>query len=505
MKARVFVHREFPIGEVDAGIFGSFVEHLGRCVYTGLYEPGHPTADENGFRQDVLSLVRELGATIVRYPGGNFVSGFDWHDSIGPKESRPVRQDYAWKAMEPNAFGLDEFLKWCRLAGVEPMYAVNLGTGTPKSAQEIVEYCNFAGRSALSDMRRKNGSEKPYGIRTWCLGNEMDGPWQIGQKTAEEYGRIARETAKLMKFVDPTIRLCVCGSCTRNVETYGDWDFHVLREAYDYVDFLSIHSYFENRAHNLPNFLSAPAVLDKQICDAVALCDAAKAACKSKRRMMVALDEWNVWYRAGAEEHPETEWQVARPVLEEVYDMADVLVTGGCLLTLLAHVDRVKMANLAQLVNVIAPIMTQSGGKAWRQTIFHPFALTSRFGRGTSLRVSVDSPCYEDTGEIRGEVPFLQSAVVYHADTQEISVFAINRSLDEAMELTAEFGGFAVERIIDAIEIHNDDPGAVNTVEGDKVAPMQIPQERRSLQGDSLQATLQPLSWNLFRLKVAAQ
>ncbi len=502
MKTSIYVNRSFPIDAIDPNIYGGFLEHIGRCIYTGVYEPSHPKADKDGFRTDVLELVKELGMPITRYPGGNFVSGFDWKDAIGPKARRPQRPDYAWFAMEPNEFGVDEFMKWCRKAGTEAMYTVNLGTNTPKAAQELVEYCNFPKGTSWSDLRRRNGAAKPYGIKYWCLGNEMDGEWQIGHKTKEEYGRVALETAKMMKMVDPNLKLCVCGSSNRHMDTYGDWDYAVLREAYKYIDFLSIHAYFGNPTHDIPNFLACIELLERQIDDAIALCDAARAARKSPRRLMVALDEWNVWYRGQTDAPPETKWQAARPINEETYDMTDVLIIGGILQSLINHADRVKIANIAQTVNIIAPIMTEPNGRAWRQTIFHPFALTSRHGRGTALRVRMDSPAYQGTGEYKGDVSYLKAAVVHNEKAHELVVFALNRSLKEEMDLTAEFGGFEVDKLLEAREIHNDNPDAVNTADRQNVAPAAIPARRRALKGGRLTATLRPLSWNMFRLRV---
>ena len=503
MQTRIFVHRGFPVGEVDKNVFGGFVEHIGRCVYTGIYEPGHPKADKEGFRQDVIDLVKELGTPVTRYPGGNFVSGFDWKDSIGPKQSRPRRPDYAWKAMETNQFGLDEFVSWCRKADTEPMIAVNLGTNTPKAAQEIVEYCNFPKGSYWSDLRRKNGSKAPHAIKYWCLGNEMDGDWQIGHKTSGEYGRIAYETAKMMKMVDPDIKLCICGSCTRWMPTYGQWDYDILREAYNAVDFLSIHSYFGNPDHDIPNFLAMPEVLERQICDAIAICDAAAAVHKTTRRLMIALDEWNVWYRGDTNAAPETMWKEARPINEEIYDMTDVLVVGGVLQTLLAHADRVKIANIAQTVNIIAPIMTEPGGGSWKQSTFHPFALTSRYGRGTSLKVNVDSPAYKGTGEFKDDIPYLKSAVIHRADASEVVVFAINRSMDEAMDLTVELGGFSPDGIVEAVEIHHDNPDMVNSIKKQNVRPQAIAKSRMSLKDGIIRANLKPFSWNMLRIHVS--
>ena len=190
--AQLTIDPAFSIGPADRRLFGSFVEHMGRCVYGGIYEPGHPSADSRGLRRDVLELTRELGVSVVRYPGGNFVSGYRWEDGVGPVGDRPRRLDLAWKTIETNAFGLDEFMTWAAEAGVEPMMAVNLGTRGRPGGLDLLEYANHPGGTELSDLRRKHGAEDPYGVRLWCLGNEMDGPWQVGHKTADEYGRARR-------------------------------------------------------------------------------------------------------------------------------------------------------------------------------------------------------------------------------------------------------------------------------------------------------------------------
>src|SRR4029079_17650153 len=245
---KVLLDRDFAIGSTDRRLFGAFVEHLGRCVYDGIYEPGHPTADGKGFRGDVLKLVKELAPTIMRYPGGNFVSGYNWEDGVGPVEKRPRRLDLAWKSTEPNTFGTNEFADWCKLAGIEPMLAVNLGTRGPDEARDLIEYCNHPSGTRLSDLRREHGWEKPHDIKFWCLGNEMDGPWQMGSKTATEYGRIAYEAAKLMRLTDPTIELAACGSSGRTMATYGEWERIVLEHTFDQVEFISLHTYINDYA-----------------------------------------------------------------------------------------------------------------------------------------------------------------------------------------------------------------------------------------------------------------
>ncbi len=498
MKATVSVHAKFTIGDVDDRLFGGFIEHIGRCVYDGIYEPGHPEADEDGFRRDVAALVRDLKMPVTRYPGGNFVSGYDWHDTVGPRDRRPVRVDYAWEAMEPNQIGIDEFVKWCRKVNTAPIMAVNLGTGSAKSAQDLVEYCNFPKGSAWSDLRRKNGAEQPHGIKLWCLGNEMDGPWQIGHKTAEEYARIAHESGKMMKMADPSIELIVCGSSARDMPTFATWDARVLEETFDIADYVALHAYFgcrEGRA----SFFASPEALDRQIRGIIAVCDFAAAERKSDRKINLALDEWNVWYRGDTKAHPETRFQAARPINEEIYDMADVIVVGGLMMTMLEHADRLKIGCVAQTVNDIALIMTRPGGGAWKQTTYYPFYYTSRYGRGTVLKTHTESPGY-GSKVCSYPVPYVKSVAVRRKDAEEIALFVINRSTEEAAEYTFEMSGFSPDRVVEAVEIYNDDLDAVNTEDCEKVAPSTIPAGAYSLTGSRLQATLKPGSWNMFRI-----
>ncbi|MGH7124674.1 MAG: alpha-N-arabinofuranosidase, partial [Stellaceae bacterium] len=362
VKARL--HRDFAIGSTDRRLFGAFVEHLGRCVYGGIFEPGHPQADERGFRKDVLALVRELGPTIMRYPGGNFVSGYNWEDGVGPVEQRPRRLDLAWKSSETNRFGTNEFIDWCRLAHIEPMLAVNLGTRAGDAARNFVEYCNHESGTALSDLRRAHGWEKPHAVKFWCLGNEMDGPWQMERKTAQEYGRIATEAAKMMKWIDPTIELAACGSSGRNMPTFGSWERTVLDHTFDHVEFISLHTYLNNYTGDTAAFLGSSDLMDSFIDEVVAIADAVAAERRSSKRLMLSFDEWNVWYRTrrNRETRVQPHWPVAPHILEEVYSMEDALAFGGACISLLNHADRVKSACLAQLVNAIAPIMTEDGG-----------------------------------------------------------------------------------------------------------------------------------------------
>lgn len=508
MKSKIILNNDFKIGTVDPRIYGGFIEHLGRAVYEGIYEPGHPQADGDGFRGDVLELVRELDMPITRYPGGNFVSGYNWEDGVGPRETRPSRLDLAWKALEPNSFGTNEFVDWCKKARTAPMMAVNLGTRGPAEAQALVEYCNHPGGTHWSELRRSHGWQKPHDIKVWCLGNEMDGPWQTGHKTAVEYGRIAAETAKMMKWTDPSIELVACGSSGPGMPGFGQWEATVLEHTYDLVDYVSIHRYYGNQDEQTPGFLSMSDEMDSFIKNTVAACDFARAKLKKKKRIMLSFDEWNVWFHSHGSNAKSPDWSLARPILEDVYTMEDALLVGSMLITLMNNADRVKIACLAQTVNVIAPIMTRKGGGAWRQTIFHPFSLSSANGRGSVLRQVVESPAYEANfgfmtdgrpEKLEG-VPFLTSAAVINPKTGETVIFAVNRSLDKELELTVELQNMEETRVLDWSVLHHANLKAVNTELMEEVKPREA--TGAILKSGRLSLSLPPASWNMLRLGV---
>ena len=402
LTASVTVDPAFVVGPVRPRTFGSFVEHLGRCVYTGIYEPGHPSADANGFRGDVIELLRELGVTTVRYPGGNFVSGYRWEDGVGPADERPRRLDLAWHSTDPNQVGVDEFIAWCRSAGVEPMMAVNLGTRGVQEALDLLEYCNGTGDTHFANLRRANGADEPYDIRMWCLGNEMDGPWQIGHKTAEEYGRLAAETARAMRMIDPDLVLVACGSSGSGMPTFGEWERIVLTESYEQVDMVSAHAYYYEEDGDLKSFLSSAINMDHFIESVTATADAVRAAGKHDKRIAISFDEWNVWYQKRAESKvPEgDDWPVAPVLLEDKYNVADAVVVGNLLISLLRHTDRVHSASLAQLVNVIAPIMTEPGGRSSASDDLPP-VLPHRRSRGGPGAPRRDRRTHVRHGEVR--------------------------------------------------------------------------------------------------------
>ena len=502
LEAKIIADKDFIIAPLDRRIFGTFVEHMGRCVYGGIYEPGHETADENGFRGDVLELTKELGPTIVRYPGGNFLSGYDWEDGVGPKDKRPTKLDLAWHTTETNQFGTNEFIVWCEKANIEPMFAVNLGTRGPDEARHFIEYCNHPKGTYYSDLRISHGFEKPHNIKFWCLGNEMDGPWQICAKTAGEYGRVAQETAKTMRWVDETVTLAACGSSQRAMPTYAAWEYEVLDICFDQVDFISLHAYFRNDGNDIKEFFSEIENFDYFICEIAAVADAVAAKRRSKKRIMLTIDEWNVWYKAHRpEDLKKPGWPEAPPLLEEIYNHEDALIVGGALITMMNRCDRVKAACLAQLVNVIGPIMTQTGGPAWRQTIFYPFADCTRLARGNTLKLKQISDTF--TTKAHGDIPFLVSSAVHDPINNRIAIFAINRSTEVSMDLSADLRGFgAMLEVVESKELCCNDLKAANTQDApNTVVP--IDNLDVTIDGNIFNAKLKPQSWNVFSISLS--
>jgi alpha-N-arabinofuranosidase len=488
------------VGPINRRLFGSFVEHLGRCVYDGIYEPGHPTADADGFRADVLDLVRELGVSTVRYPGGNFVSGYRWEDGVGPRERRPRRLDLAWHSLETNEVGLDEFARWSTKAGTELMLALNLGTRGVQEALDLLEYANIRSGPALAERRIANGTVEPHGVRMWCLGNEMDGPWQIGHRSADDYGKLAAQTARAMRMIDPGLELVACGSSSRAMPTFGEWERVVLEHAYDEIDFISCHAYYDEKPGDLGSFLASPVDMDLFIEQVAAVIDEVAAARGSDKRVAISFDEWNVWYldRYHDEDKvtdPQT-WPVAPRLLEDSYTVADAVVVGGLLMSLLRHADRVTSASLAQLVNVIAPIMTEPGGEAWRQTTFYPFAITSRLARGDALALEVRTGSYETAAH--GRVP-LVDAVASHDPGSGTAVFLVNRSQDEPATVSIDVSALGAIAVTESWTLSDEDPDARN-VRGDAERVVARANDTITVEDGVLTVELPPVSWNALHL-----
>ncbi|KOV68653.1 alpha-N-arabinofuranosidase [Streptomyces sp. AS58] len=500
--ARFTLDPAFTVGTAGPRLFGSFVEHLGRCVYTGIFEPDHPLADEAGIRTDVLDLVRELGVTVIRYPGGNFVSGHRWEDSVGPAADRPRRLDLAWHSTETHRFGLSEYIGFVRRIGpeAEPMMAVNLGTCGVAEAVRLQEYANHPEGTALSDLRVAHGDKDPFGIRLWCLGNELDGPWQTGHKTAEEYGRVAAETARAMRQLDPGVELVACGSSSRAMPTFAQWEATVLQETYDLVDHISLHAYYEPVDGDTDSFLASAVDMEAFIESVVATCDHVGARLKSTKRIDLSFDEWNVWYMSRSQEQARAadphDWPEAPRLLEDNYSVTDAVVLGSLLIALLRHADRVTVACLAQLVNVIAPIMTEPGGPAWRQTTFFPFAQASGHGRGQVLDVRVDSPTY--VTRRYGETDLLHATAV-RAEDGTVTVFAVNRGRTEALPLDVTLNGLGLTGVVEHSVLADADPDARNTLDDpERVVPHRV--TGTVLRDGRLTTVLEPLSWNVIRL-----
>ena len=504
LRARLTIEKDNKIGNVDKRVYGSFVEHIGRCVYSGIYEPGHPAADGEGFRKDVLELAKELGVSIVRYPGGNFVSGYRWEDGVGPVSARPKRLDLAWKTIETNEFGLNEFARWCRRAGADMMMAVNFGTRGIQEALDLLEYCNHPSGSYYSDLRIKHGVKEPHNVKVWCLGNEMDGPWQTGHKTASEYGRLAFETARAMKVIDPDLEFVSCGSSNSAMPTFPAWEMETLTHTYDAVDYISLHQYMTNHEEDTANYLAKSLEVDRFIRTVIAACDYVKAVKRSKKELYLSFDEWNVWFHSIKHDEEllkKSPWTVAPPLDEDIYTFEDALVAGCLLITFLKHADRLKMACLAQLVNVIAPIMTERGGGLFRQTIFYPFLHASRYGRGVAIMPIVSSPKY-DSADFT-DVPYLESAAVLNEEADELTLFAINRSLNEELIVECRLGNFDGYAPFEHIALECDDVKTVNSIaKPGSVAPRVKPISGNN-DGESFSVKLGKASWNVIRFRKA--
>ncbi|MCL2107183.1 MAG: alpha-N-arabinofuranosidase [Oscillospiraceae bacterium] len=497
-KAKVIYSRDYAIAAVDERIYGSFIEHLGRAVYGGIFQPGHPQADEDGFRRDTLRLVKDLRVPVIRWPGGNFVSNYFWEDGVGPPEQRPRRLELAWRSMEPNLVGIDEFARWCKKAGAEVMMAVNLGTRGVSDALNLLEYCNHPGGSKYSDLRIFHGKKEPYSIKTWCLGNEMDGGWQIGHKNAEEYGRLACQTARAMKMYDPGLELVACGSSSAGMRSFPAWEATVLEHAYDCVDYVSLHQYYGKRGEDTANFLAKTMDMEHFIKTVASTCDYVKAKQRSKKTMMLSFDEWNVWYHSNQADDDTMKnrpWQFAPALLEDHYTFEDALLVGLMLITLLKHADRVRMACLAQLVNVIAPIMTEPDGAAWAQPTYYPFLHVSNYGRGVALRPVLS--CEKHDTRDYTDVSDLETVAVYDEEGEALTVFAVNRDLKEGADFTCDIRGFEGFRLLEHMEMVSEDLTARNSAKARNVMPSRA--KPGELRQGLYRCRLAKASWNVIR------
>jgi alpha-N-arabinofuranosidase len=474
---RVVIDTDRQIAPVSHELFGSFLEQLGRAIYEGVYEPGSKLSNAQGFRNDVIAEVRELQVPIVRWPGGNFVSGYHWLDGVGPKEKRPTVLDRAWNTLETNQFGTNEFLTWTRLVGTEPLMGLNFGTGSAEDAAALVEYCNVAGGTKWSELRRSHGYAEPYGVKFWCVGNEMDGPWQIGHMPARAYGLKATDAARQMRAVDPSIKLIACGSSGPFMPTYIEWDRTVLEECYEVVDGISMHRYWGNTEethHDSQVYMAMNLAMDRQIEEIAAVCDTVRAQKRSGKQLWLSFDEWNVWYRARGGEFSNGHGKPHPHLLEEPYNLEDALLVGGLANSLIRHSDRVKVGCLAQLINVIAPIATNEDG-ILRHTIFYPYSWALKYARGRALSLQPEGPGYEVAtigGPIEGgglpipgfgDVKWVDVAATIDMGSKTSALFLFNRNLEKPQDVEVIWRDAAPSAVKQFLTITGPDLKAGNT------------------------------------------
>jgi alpha-L-arabinofuranosidase len=473
---RIKIDLDRTVGEVDRNLFGGFVEHLGRCVYGGIYDPGSAKADEHGLRSDVRAAIEGLGLSNIRYPGGNFASGYRWRDGVGPVDERPARPDLAWGAIEPNTFGTNEFIRFCRTVGVEPYLVVNCGDGDLREARDWVEYCNGRSDTAMARLRAAHGFPEPHRVRYWGIGNEVDGAWQIGAKSPAEYARAYHEFAKAMRRTDPDIRLIASAT--------SDWDGDIVErvtllteEAADLIDYLSIHWYVGDAAGDADAYLATSETIEARLTAYEGLARGLTLGGSGRRTpgrpIPLAVDEWNVWYRTTGD-------RVGTPphLLEETYDLADALVVAMHLNAFIRHASTVRMANLAQLVNAIAPIVTGPDGLVL-QTIYHPFALFSR----TAGRVALDAWWDGDTfsgGDHKG-VRTIDVSSSIDPDARRLAVHVVNRHQTDALEGVIELVGGRLGSCV-----------AVTTIDGPDLRATNVPGRPESVTGTEEQLEIRP-------------
>ena len=471
--ARAVLMQSRTRADFDRRLLGAFLEHLGRAIYTGVYEPGSPHADANGFRTDVIAEIKQLSVPVMRYPGGNFVSGYNWLDGVGPKKQRPTVLERAWNSLETNQFGTNEFIEWCKLVSTEPLLAFNLGTGTPETAVAYVEYCNVAKGTKWSDLRRSHGYEAPHNVRYWCLGNEMDGPWQMGRMPAREYGQKARDTARQIRVIDPSLQLVACGSSNPAMPTYLVWDREVLEECYDQVDGISLHNYYGNTkdltGNSTARFLAMNLDMERQIREIAAVADYVQGLRKSPKRLWLSFDEWNVWYRARSGPFTDGNRTFAPKLLEEVYNLEDALLVGGFVNTLLRQSDRVRIACVAQILNVIAPLVTNETS-VLRQSTYYPYAWALQYARGRVLDLFVESETYPIAAAgLRADVarddqvPFVDVVATLDPASGKACVLMLNRDLESERELVLDWRDATPTRVLACETLTGPDVKAFNT------------------------------------------
>lgn len=456
-KAQIYIDTNRVVSSISPLLFSGFVEHMGRAVYEGIYDPASPHADKQGFRKDVLAALRELNYRAMRYPGGNFLSGYRWEDGVGPRDQRPRRRDLAWKSIETNQFGTNEFMEFCKKVNTEPMMAVNMGTGTIQDAANLVEYCNAPLGTKYADLRASHGYREPHAVKYWCVGNEMDGPWQIGHLEADEYGKKAREAAKMMRWHDPSIKLVLCGSSNSAMPTYPEWDRVALEYCWEQVDYHSMHYYALNDDDDTSSYLALAAEFESFVDTLTGVLRYVKAKQRSKHEVYLSWDEWNVWYK---DRSGNGNWTEAPHLSEEVYNLEDALVVAQWLNVFLRKSDVLKIACLAQIVNVISPITTTREGLLKHPT-YYPIMLFSQLASGAALDVAVKAPCYA-TAKF-GDMPLLDVSASYDEANKTQAVFIVNRSQTDSLTVDLHWQDRAPQSINAVHQVAGNDPKEANS------------------------------------------
>jgi alpha-N-arabinofuranosidase len=494
--ARVYLDTNRTISPISPLVFSGFAEHMGRAIYEGIYEPASPHADERGLRKDVLAALRELNFRSIRYPGGNFLSGYRWLDGVGPRDQRPRRRDLAWQSIETNQFGTNEFIEFCRAINTEPMLAANMGTGTIQDAANLVEYCNAPVGTQYADLRASHGYPEPHGVKYWCIGNEMDGPWQIGHLEAAQYGAKAREAAKMMRWHDPSIKLVLCGSSSTNMPTFPEWDRISLEESWEQVDYHSLHYYAANHENDTDSFLASSAEFERYLDTLSGVLRYVKAKKRSNHDVYLSWDEWNVWYKALKPSDLKGDWKEAPHLIEEVYNLEDALVVAQWMNVFLRKSDVLKIACLAQIVNVIAPILTTTDSLL-KQSIYYPFALFSKLAVGTALDVAVKAPTHETTKY--GEMPLLDVSASYDEANNTQAVFIVNRSQTETVPTEIYWQDRVPQSIRAAHRVAGTNPKAANSFDNpNQVVAVKI--DAPKLSGPCAELVLPPLSFTALEV-----
>ncbi len=497
----IICDRDFAVGEIDERMYGSFLEHMGRVIYSGIYEPENQSADEDGFRTDVLQAVKEMGVTAVRYPGGNFVSTYRWEDGTGPKELRPKKLEIAWRSIETNEFGTNEFMKWAGKANVQPMLTVNLSTRGIADAVNYLEYCNFPAGTLYSELRKSHGIVNPYHVSMWCLGNEMDGPWQVGHKTAYEYGRLAAETGRAMKQLDPDIELIACGSSLSSMDTCPAWDMEVLEQTCEVIDYLSLHQYYGGQEKGTGEFLAQALDMEEYIQTLRSAVNVIRQKKHLKKKIRFSIDEWGVWAAPGnlaVPERADRSWEIAPSISEQVYTLEDALLFAQMQMAMLKNADVVKIACQSLLTNISSCIMTERNGGLWLQSTYYPFYCFANYAKGTVLQSQTRGETYDT--EKYAAVPFINNVTVWNGKAGELAVFLVNRSEDEWIRARLSLRGFHVKGVKEFCTLSAKDKHLTNQVDHQAVVP--IKRTDAAFTEDTCVVELQPLSFHMVLLAV---